>query len=269
MAEFHGLETQIPTRALEPWFQPIIKFMERYLFSHAAIIISFCRTFNKKIEDLGYLKRDDKKIRIVPLGVDDSLFTPQDKKRSREKLDLNQNLFYVTYAGLTLKFRNVERILYTAKKLKSSQVIFNVLGGTDEDIDYLQTLAEDLGISDRIKLMGRVSHDQISDYYGASDILVIPGSWQEEFPPLKLFEYMSAGRTVICPDTPMFHEILGENGLYFKGDSFAPQLKDCMKYPLKLNNIEKKIYERSKEHTFEKKVQAITDICSDLIRDEQ
>jgi hypothetical protein len=79
---------------------------------------------------------------------------------------------------------------------------------------------------------------------------------------------MSAGRTIICPDNPVFHEVLGDSGLYFTGDDFVLQLEDCLKHPLKVKEREIKIREISKEYTFIKKVKAISDICSDLTQNE-
>jgi len=265
ISEFHGLETEIPTKATETWFQPIIRFSEKYLFKHTSAIASFTNTFSKKIEKMGYLKKTDKKIKIVPLGVDETLFLPENRNKCKKELHLDLKKTYITYAGLTLSYRNIEKVLNTVKNTTSKKVFFLILGGTPDEVENLIKLSKEMKIEDSIRFFGKLDHSLVSKYYGASDVLIIPGTWHNDFPPLKLFEYMSAGRKIICPNLPVFKEILGTNGIYFSGNDFADKIENVIKKNKKYEVMEKNIYSISKNYTFTKKAEVISMIASELV----
>lgn len=68
---------------------------------------------------------------------------------------------------------------------------------------------------------GNLDFEQVPDFLGAMDILVCPQSPDNKFQsPLKLFEYMAAGKPIIGADIPSVAELLGrgERGLLYQPD---------------------------------------------------
>ncbi|GIV97965.1 MAG: hypothetical protein KatS3mg057_2622 [Herpetosiphonaceae bacterium] len=62
------------------------------------------------------------------------------------------------------------------------------------------------------------------------DVLVIPDTVTDvTASPLKLFEYLAAGRMVVLPDIPALAEILPYTvGLLFPGEGIQPSLADAL-----------------------------------------
>ncbi|PIW95891.1 glycosyl transferase family 1, partial [Candidatus Kuenenbacteria bacterium CG_4_8_14_3_um_filter_39_15] len=80
-----------------------------------------------------------------------------------------------------------------------------------------QELAEKLNIKN-IKLMPKVSQQQLAIYQQACDILLMPFPWTEHYAyfmsPLKMFENMASGRPIIATDLPAIKEVLNQNNAF-------------------------------------------------------
>jgi glycosyltransferase involved in cell wall biosynthesis len=88
----------------------------------------------------------------------------------------------------------------------------------------LEKQAADLGISDRVRFTGAVSHDALPDLVAAFDIALQP-KVTPYASPLKLFEYMAQGRAIVAPACPNIEEILEDKKDAFL---FSPELPDDM-----------------------------------------
>jgi glycosyltransferase involved in cell wall biosynthesis len=65
-------------------------------------------------------------------------------------------------------------------------------------------------------LPGQVDQPTVVEYVAAADALVIPDTVTTlTASPLKLFEYMAAGRPIVLRELPALREILADDGLYF------------------------------------------------------
>jgi glycosyltransferase involved in cell wall biosynthesis len=92
---------------------------------------------------------------------------------------------------------------------------FHVVGGREQDIDYWKRETAPLT---NITFHGHQPHAQISAYLQAFDIVLLPnqrevkanaggdiGAWTS---PLKLFEYMAAGKPIVASDIPVLREVI-------------------------------------------------------------
>lgn len=71
----------------------------------------------------------------------------------------------------------------------------------------LERLAHELGIADRVHFTGLVDHIRVPDAVAQFDIALQPRVVPYAS-PLKIFDYMAAGRAIIAPDQPNIREIL-------------------------------------------------------------
>jgi glycosyltransferase involved in cell wall biosynthesis len=71
----------------------------------------------------------------------------------------------------------------------------------------LEQLSAELGISDRVTFSGLVDHARIPDLVAEFDIALQP-KVNAYASPLKIFDYMAAGRAIVAPDQPNIREIL-------------------------------------------------------------
>jgi glycosyltransferase involved in cell wall biosynthesis len=81
----------------------------------------------------------------------------------------------------------------------------------------------DHGPRTTVLLPGQVDQPTVVEYVAAADALIIPDTLTTlTASPLKLFEYMAAGRPIVLREMTALREILADDGLYFPpGDAAA------------------------------------------------
>jgi glycosyltransferase involved in cell wall biosynthesis len=121
--------------------------------------------------------------------------------------------FHVGYVGHLYAGRGIELIVELAEKCRWAD--FHLVGGADEDVKMWRDRLKDVG---NIKIHGFVPPCTTDMYRGACDVLVAPyqrrvavqggGDTSEWMSPLKIFEYMAAGKPIVCSDLPVLCEVL-------------------------------------------------------------
>jgi glycosyltransferase involved in cell wall biosynthesis len=94
------------------------------------------------------------------------------------------------------------------------------VGGRAEDVKVWQERAQQQGLKN-LTFTGFVNHEQIPLYQAAGDVLLMPyehsiagssgGNSAEICSPMKLFEYLAAGRAILSADLPVIREVLDKN----------------------------------------------------------
>jgi len=143
-------------------------------------------------------------------GFDLSLFEKHiDKNDAKSKLNFPKNKKIVTYTGGLYPDRDIENIIYLAREFPD--VIFFVIGGPEKHRQNFEKMSHEEGVKN-INFIGFVEHSMIPCYLYASDILL--ALWSSKVPtinycsPLKIFEYMAAGRTIVAHGFPTIREVL-------------------------------------------------------------
>lgn len=126
------------------------------------------------------------------------------------------------YTGHLYEGRGMEILVALAKGFPS--VSFVWVGGRDNDVRLWSERIRAMAISN-ITLTGFVHHALIPAYQSAADILLMPylknvgisgaGDTADVCSPMKLFEYLSAGRVILSSDLPVFHEVLNDCNAVF------------------------------------------------------
>lgn len=167
-------------------------------------------------DELSRLGFPDQKLLVAPDGVDLDRFSPvRSKAAARAVLQLPEGPV-VGHVGHLYAGRGIEHLLSCAEALPAT--IFMLVGGRPEDVVRYEQQARTRGVHN-VHFTGVTPNHLIPTYLYASDILLMP--YTAETPthrymsPMKMFEYMAAGRPIIASDFPVLREVLhpGENSL--------------------------------------------------------
>nr|MBA3296000.1 glycosyltransferase family 4 protein [Acidobacteriota bacterium] len=121
----------------------------------------------------------------------------------------------VAYAGHLYAWKGVDVLLRAVAHLPGTRAL--VVGGHEEeaDIGRLRALASALGINERVTFTGHVEPSRVAALLAEAAVLVLPNpasAISTRFTsPLKLFEYMAAGRAIVASDLPAIREVLRNN----------------------------------------------------------
>lgn len=166
------------------------------------------------LEHHGDLLREDL-VDVVPDGVDLHRFHPhKDAREARAELGLDVDTFTVGYIGHLYPGRGAELILQVARAAPGRS--FLIVGGNPSDAERLRALATDLP---NVRIVGHVQRSQVPHYAACCDVLLMPyqervavagggGNTVEWMSPMKMFEYMAAGRPIVSSDLPVLREVL-------------------------------------------------------------
>lgn len=124
-----------------------------------------------------------------------------------------------------------------------------IVGGTAEDVQLYQKQAEKLGVQSRVIFTGRVEPSRVPSYLSACDVLTMPFPNVEHYArfmsPLKLFEYLAAGKPIIASDLPTIREVIDEKSAVLVAPSDPSSLAGGMEKILSDPSFAKELAERS------------------------
>jgi glycosyltransferase involved in cell wall biosynthesis len=118
----------------------------------------------------------------------------------------------VGYAGHLYPWKGVDLLVSALAMLPGVHGL--IVGGHDREPDLarLRRQAETAHIGDRVRFTGFVSPGDVQRYLSEADVLVLPNPETEisrsYSSPLKLFEYLAAGRPIVASNLPAFREVL-------------------------------------------------------------
>ena len=118
----------------------------------------------------------------------------------------------VAYAGHLYAWKGVDVLLAALARLPQTRGL--IVGGhpQEPDLARVQALAKQLDIADRITFTGLVEPARVPELLRQADVLALPNPSSAISTlftsPLKLFEYMAAGRPIVASDLPAIREVL-------------------------------------------------------------
>jgi glycosyltransferase involved in cell wall biosynthesis len=153
----------------------------------------------------------------APDGVDlDRYAKLPERTAARAHLDLPSERPLICYTGQLYRWKGVHTLIAAMTELPEASLC--LVGGAPSELAEMEALVSELGLSNVI-LTGQVAPEIVPLYQAAADVLALPNTAQEAISrehtsPLKLFEYMAAGRPIVASDLPSLREVLrhGENG---------------------------------------------------------
>lgn len=232
----------------------LMRHFESLVTRHADRVLTITTAMKERLVEHG-LSED--RVDISFNGVDPEILVP--RPRSPElglRLGIPQEAPVIGYVGSLLDYEGLDDLVTAAAQLEQAGLDFRLLMvGDGAELESLRTLVRSLGLADRVILPGRVSYQDVGEYYSLIDIAPFPRKpWEvcELVSPLKPFEAMAQEKAVVVSSTRALSEIVtdGENGLVFpKGDAHA--LAEVLRRLIENRDLRASLGQRAREWVIE------------------
>jgi len=185
-------------------------FGGKFCIQNADVNIAISEDEFSHFKDYGV---DEKKIILLPNGINPNLYTFANDMHVREKFELGESPFLLFVGRLNLikgPDLLLEAFYQIAKDYPNYLLIY---AGNDDGLKTkLIALVKKYGLEKKIKFIGFVQDELKSELYHAADLLVIPS--RLEAMSIVVLESAVAGTPVLMTNTCGLNDMTGENGAY-------------------------------------------------------
>lgn len=135
----------------------------------AAGLVTVCQALKDRMVDLGV---PEDKVLVLRNGVDLERFQrPDDRAALRARLNIDGKT--VLSVGHLIARKGHDLVIQALRHLPAVDLL--IAGDGPEDAS-LRRLAQAISVADRVEFLGSLAQDQLADYYGAADALVLASS---------------------------------------------------------------------------------------------
>lgn len=177
---------------------------------------------------------------------------------ARTQLGFPADQTTAVYTGHLYAGRGVDLLLGLAESFP--QVHFLLVGGNPHAVENCREQSGQMGLTN-VTLTGFVPNQQLAIYQAAGDVLLMPygrtiagssgGNTADICSPMKLFEYMAAGRAILSSDLPVLREVLNEQNAAFCAaddlESWKAGLQSLLKNPARMTALGQQAHEDVQE----------------------
>jgi len=218
---------------------------EDALNASRAITVVSGNTRSRILRNFG--RKLDKNLKIVPGGVDMSLFPKNVDTSHVEKKFKLKNKEVVLFCGRLSSEKGAKYLVKAAKDIKGD--VYIIGGGPQEE--YLSRIIKRKKL-ENVHLLGYLPHEELVDFYYRADVFVAP-SVVEEALGLSILEAMAAKTPVVATRKGGIPTLVKskENGLFVRVRNSSQIAQKCNKL-LEDNKLRQKMSKKARE-TIEKK----------------
>lgn len=256
----------------------LARFAASETFAQAAAIATVSRTLGNML--VSQWSIDPDKITVLPNAADLDLASASTERIQvlRQEHQLGDG-HVVMFVGALQPWHDVDLLLRAFRRLSSdhSRAKLLIVGDGPERAG-LEALAGELNLQQRARFTGEVSHARVGELLALADIAVAPYPPLPiafYFSPLKLFEYMAAGKALVASRVGQIAEVVtdGKHGLLTTpGD--VEGLATAISRLLDGDELRRHLGENARgkvtrEHTWTRNVARLTAIYEQVLRDRQ
>jgi glycosyltransferase involved in cell wall biosynthesis len=130
----------------------------------------------------------------------------------RAELGIPAEAPVVVYAGTFEPYQGLAMLLASIPRVLASvpDAVFVFVGGDDESVAKMREDAQHLRLNGALRLTGRRPRAEMPAYLAMADLLVSPRVYGDNL-PLKVFDYLAAGRPIVATDLPAHRALLDES----------------------------------------------------------
>ena len=176
----------------------LARWAERHVWRAAERVFAVTGVLGEMIAQSGVASE---RLVITPNGIDLAAFAePRDGAIGRETLVLG-------FTGFVREWHGLDAVITALAAPGTDPRLRLVIAGDGPARPRLERQAAALGVAARVRFTGLVGRAEIPALVADFDIALQPRVVAYAS-PLKIFEYMAAGRAIVAPDQPNIREIL-------------------------------------------------------------
>jgi glycosyltransferase involved in cell wall biosynthesis len=195
--------------------EPLARAIEAMVLRGTDLIFTVSRSLEEHCRGLGVPAG---RLRTVPNGADLGAFTPGLLGRERrQQLGWADGEVVVGFVGGLRPWHGGLDLAAAFIRLAASHPKARLLiVGDGPEREPMEALFAGADVADRAHFLGTVPHDAVPSYLASMDIAVAPYRQSDGFyfSPLKLYEYMAAGKPIVASALGQIEEVIadGVNG---------------------------------------------------------
>jgi glycosyltransferase involved in cell wall biosynthesis len=207
-------------------FNFLASLIERITFNESGFAFILSERAGQILIQKGYKKG----MRVSPNGVDADVFRKMDVTELKQKLNINESDFVIGYVGRIMQMKGLDTLAKSFSMLSMENTRILLVGSGDYKDEFL-SLASELGIKEKLILVGAVPAMDVPKYINCMNVLVLPSittpGWVEFFGRV-LVEAMMCDVPVIGSSSGEIPNVVSDAGLIFQ-ESDEYDLKDKLK----------------------------------------
>ena len=205
----------------------VARWIEYSVLQRADMVVTITDHFKELLVSRHGLA--SQKIMVLPNAIDPKKYELEEKKRlKRAALGIPKNCTVLGCVGAFVPWHGLEFLVETMARCCDKHDIFFLFIGDGPIRQNVEKKAAKLGIKHRVQFTGFVAANQVPYYLDMIDICVIPGA-NAHCSPMKLFEYMAAGKPVVLPRYKPLLDVVtgGKEGIFFEPND-ATSLRNAL-----------------------------------------
>jgi glycosyltransferase involved in cell wall biosynthesis len=183
----HGGDLYDPSKKSSPHRHAFLRRAVARLLQRADSVVAQSRDTARNV---GQIYGVDRKVDLIPLGIDRP---PQNIRAQRSDFGLPEDAFVLVTAGRIVARKASTQLIETLAALPD---VFLLVVGDGPEAAAVKQRASELGVENRLRMLGYVSDEAKYGAYAVSDVFV--STAQHEGFGLVFLEAMSFGLPVVC-----------------------------------------------------------------------
>ncbi|MEM3442871.1 MAG: glycosyltransferase [Candidatus Bathyarchaeia archaeon] len=263
LAETFSLNALLGTKNFENFFYGIVNFF----YNQLELVIGPSHYAVNVLKEHGLKVKSE----VVSNGIDLTSFSPKGGYDDFfREFNLDDESWKILFVGRLMKEKGLD-ILFKAYKIVGEAMPNTrlILVGKGYLQKYLEKLAEELGINERVLFTGFVSDEMLKQAYLASDIFVLPS--RAETQSLVLLEASAMGLPLIGARVTAIPELVrdGWNGYTFEPENhedLARKIIKILSNEKLMEKFSKNSLKLAEEHDLNKSVDRLEEIYRSLLQ---
>ena len=168
--------------------------LQKWLLKRADVIVGTTPAY---LAASPFLKSVQDKVCCLPIGVEPVLPTAEEAAKIRSSYPGKKIVFSL---GRLVTYKGFSYLVEAAQYLRDDYVV--LIGGAGPLETELKSQIQALGLEDKVKLLGRISDEEVVAHYGACTLFCLSSVFKTEAFGIVQIEAMSCGKPIVATRIP-------------------------------------------------------------------